>query len=64
MPTDPDQLPTWLEQNQFAHRDFNAILGTASLDLSVTDFEDPRQREAWIFTHYNSHLAAESTLKI
>lgn len=64
LPAEKSQLPQWQEQNQLAHRDFNAVLKTNSLDLSVTDLSDPRQLIAWIQQHFLSHLAAETSLGI
>jgi hypothetical protein len=58
------EIKAWLENHQQAHSAFNAVLGTAVLDLSTVDLTDESQRRAWIFLNWQSHVAADSTLGI
>jgi hypothetical protein len=64
IPTDAEVIKAWLQNNQLAHADFNAVLGTQSADLTSVDFNDRKQLEAWIYLHYQSHLGAETVLRI
>lgn len=59
-----DAIGTWLENNQMAHEDFNAVLGLPGSDLLHTDLSDPNQRQAWIYLNFMELLAACQKLGI
>lgn len=52
----------FLQQHQRWHNDMNSALGIAGNDLSEVDFSNDRQKDAWMFLHYQEHLAAVTLL--
>lgn len=61
-PVLPENLNDFLQQHQRWHNDMNASLGIPGNDLSSVDFQDEKQMDAWMFLHYQEHLAAVTTL--
>ncbi len=56
----------WLLQHQSMHSQMNAIFNINGSDLSVVDFQDRRQVDAWLQLHYLEHqqVAASCGLPI
>ena len=63
-PLDLDNPGTWLENNQQAHNDFNAALGTQGADLTEVNFDNANEREAWVWLEHQEHSIAETALGI
>lgn len=55
-------ITDFLEQHQRWHNDMNAALGIAGNDLSQVDFNNDKEKDAWMFLHYQEHLAAVTKL--
>jgi hypothetical protein len=54
----------WLERHQLMHNDFNGILGLQGNDLTVVDFDNPEQRQVWLWLNFREHFDARAALKI
>jgi hypothetical protein len=63
-PIDLDILQFFLNQNQQAHDDMNAVLGTASTNLLQSDFNNPAQLQAWMYLHQREHENWANALKV
>ena len=61
-PVQQTSLRDFLEQHQRWHNDMCGALGIAGNDLSNVDFNDEKQKDAWMFLHYQEHLAAATLL--
>ena len=59
-----NDMVEWLARNQQTHTDMNSFLNLQGADLERVDFTDPRQSQAWHWTHYLEHFAARSALQI
>ena len=58
-------VPTqWLQNNQSAHTDFNAVLGLQGHDIQDLDFNNPDEVAAWVNLNYNELFDASSALKV
>lgn len=62
--TNQEDFQTFLENNQQAHNDFNAVLGLQSSDIEELDPKNERQLQQWIFTQYQELFSASAALKI
>jgi hypothetical protein len=51
-----------LKRHQFYHNDMNSIIGINGQDLSEINFEDQTAVQAWVYQHYQEHLAARQVL--
>lgn len=60
-PTEPTQ---WLQNNQLYHSDMNGALGVPGSDIEDVNLADDRQKQAWIYLHYQEHFTAEQRLGI
>lgn len=54
----------FLEANQQMHIDATGLLGIQSIDLSEVNFQNPSERQAWIFNHAQNHYDMETKLGI
>ena len=63
-PIDFGDFESFLNQNQYAHNDFNGVLNTPGNDLTQVDPSDRNQLEAWIFLHFQEHLNAANKLQL
>ncbi len=52
MGVDIDQ---WLFDHQRLHDDLGTVTGFKNADLTVVDFEDPIQRQAWVDINFAEH---------
>ena len=57
----PDQ---WLQNNQAAHTDFNAVLGLQSRDIQDVDFNDPEAVADWLDINYKELFDASTSLGV
>lgn len=63
-PDDPNSAETWAYLHQTMHQNQNTVLGIKGFDLSAVDWQDARQRAAWIQLNANEHLQASNILEI
>lgn len=63
-PIDLDTVLFFIDQNQSAHDDMNAVLGTNSTNLQQSDFSNPAQLQAWIYLHQREHENWANALKV
>lgn len=63
-PMDTQNLNDWAYQHQQQHNDFNATLGLGGQDLTVLDYKNQRQMDAFYFSHFSEHQAAAQKLGI
>ena len=63
-PIPENNFDDWLARNQQAHNDMNQVLGLQGVDLSSVDVKDRKKLEAWVYTHWQEHQAAATTLGI
>lgn len=63
-PIPENDFPGWLNRNDSTHEDMNSALGLQSVNLLDVDFNDDKQRQAWVYLHYQEHFAAAAALGI
>ena len=63
-PIDPSALEYFLERNQHAHSDANAVLGLNSSDLQDLEPANNAQLIAWVQNHHQEHYAINVALGI
>lgn len=63
-PFSTDRMDDFLERNQRAHADINELLNLNSTDLLEVDFEDERERAAWVKIHHQEHFDMAQRLGI
>jgi len=61
-PVRQENMRDFLEQHQRWHTDMCTALGITGNDLSDVDFNNDQQKDAWMFLHYQEHLAAATKL--
>src|SRR5690348_8916821 len=54
-PINPNDTTTWLEQHARQHADMLAVYGIIGSDLSTVDFENKRQKDAWLWLNFTEH---------
>lgn len=54
-PIRQDSFQDFLRQHQQWHDALNGALGVAGVDLQNVDFTNDKERDAWIWLHFNSH---------
>ena len=54
----------FLENNQQAHDDFNAVLNLQGSDIEELDIKDQNKLQQWIYTQYEELYSASAALKI
>ena len=52
----------WLEDHQQMHADMTSVTRVQSNDLERVDWNDPKQRAAWIELHYKEHFDVNTVL--
>lgn len=57
-------LMTFVDNNQQAHDDVNAILNTMSTNLQQSDLSNQAQLQAWIYLHAQEHIAWSNKLQV
>lgn len=57
-------MQDWLLDHQKAHDDLVSATGVIGNDLQSVDFEDPRQRQAWLQLDWQEHNAFHVALGI
>lgn len=63
-PIFPQDMQGWLQRNSQTHNDMDGALGAQGTDLLDVDFNDEKQVQAWMFSHYQEHFTAEQALGI
>lgn len=63
-PLVPQDVKGWLERHQQSHNNFNAVLGLNGNDLSVVDFNNRDQAQAWFWLNFQEHQSAHQALAI
>ena len=63
-PINLDAPTQWLQNNQAAHTDINAVLGLQSHDIQELNFNDPDQVASWINLAYNELYDASVELGV
>lgn len=61
-PVKQENIGDFLQQHQRWHADMCASLDLTGTDLSSVDLTNERERDAWMFLHYQEHLAAATVL--
>ena len=59
-----NHVTDWLERNQQAHIEADALVGSQSIDLTDVDFQDRNQLQSWIYLHYLDHQTIERRLGV
>lgn len=55
---------SWLLRHQVVHNQMNAVTGVNGNDLSVVDFNNPEELQAWIDLHAQEHYQTNAILGI
>lgn len=63
-PISEQDFQGWLQRNSQTHGDMNGALGLQGVDLLDVDFQDDKERQAWVFLHYQEHFNAAAKLGI
>lgn len=63
-PINFDNIKFWLQNNQQAHLDFNAVLGLQGSDLQDVDIKEPNQLQSWVWINYQELFSASAALHI
>lgn len=59
-----ESLPDWLRNHQQMHNEMDTILNIDSSDLTIPQFQNPRENEVFIFSHADEHKTVEDLLGI
>ena len=62
--TNKKAVDDFLERHQQTHIDMDGVLGIQSTDLQDTDLSDPKKLQAWIYSNWLEHNAANQELGI
>lgn len=60
----PADIEDWLLDHQKSHDDLVQLTGVIGSDLQTVDFDDPRQRDAWLQINQQEHAAFAVALGI
>lgn len=63
-PSNERAIDQWAYNHQLMHQAQNQALGISGFDLSSVNWQDEKQRAAWIQLNANEHLQASNILEI
>jgi hypothetical protein len=62
--SNPLAMQDFLERHQQTHIDMDGALGLQSTDLQDVDLSDKKKLEAWVYSNFLEHYAANQALEI